>query len=182
MKQLIFPVFLIVFFACNKPKKRVNEITKIEIATGGCFGACQLTAVVIDSSLLYRYYGGELPLALFPKPEQREKLVGYYSAKISRELWDSFNFKLEQINYKQLDTSYEKSVDDESLNVLIHYNNKVKHIKAQSTSLPDSVAKVFYYIIKSYKVVKPERTMDTFEIHRSMPDIRDVRFPPPPGN
>jgi hypothetical protein len=185
MKQLIFLIFIIFLVACSKPNQRHNEITKIEIATGGCFGPCQLTAVVIDSSLLYHYYGGEIRPALFPKPEQREKLVGYYTGIITKDFWDSLNVKLEKINYKQLDTAYERSVDDESLEVFIHYGNKVKHIKAQSASLPDSVAQVFYYIIKSHKLLKLKSTTDTFEIESKihlplpMPNIRKIKFPPP---
>jgi hypothetical protein len=44
---------LVLISACHKQEGRNNEITKIEVATGGCFGPCQYTAVSIDSSLTY---------------------------------------------------------------------------------------------------------------------------------
>ncbi|QEC78232.1 DUF6438 domain-containing protein [Mucilaginibacter ginsenosidivorax] len=178
--------FTILFFlaACNKQSGRNNEITKIEIATGGCFGPCQSTVVSIDSSLSYKYWGGGLSFILPSDTGKKEKLLGYYSAKISRAFWDTLNMKLEHISYKHLDTIYQHSVDDQSLEVFIHYGNKVKRIKAQSASLPDGVGEVLYYIIRSYKIVKPKPTRDTFRFESVQrpfpaPDVRGIRFPPP---
>ena len=39
--------------ACKEREQLINEITKIEVATGSCFGTCPLTVVSIDSSLTY---------------------------------------------------------------------------------------------------------------------------------
>ncbi|NHA07708.1 hypothetical protein G7092_28165 [Mucilaginibacter sp. HC2] len=182
---LIFLLTIVFLSSCDRHARRKNEVKKIEIATGGCFGSCQLTAISIDSSLDYKYFGGDTYFPSPPDAKNNEKLKGYYFAKVSPGFWDTLNIKLEEINYKKLDTSYEHSVDDESLEIFIHYGNNIKHIKAQSVSLPDSIARVFYYIINSYKTIKPKPTRDTFNFesttHRPipMPDIRKVKFPPP---
>ena len=182
---LIFLLTIVFLSSCDKKTQRKNEITKIEIATGGCFGPCQSTVVSIDSSLGYKYYGGDIYFTLSPNTANKGKLKGYYSGKVSKGFWDTINIKLEHINYKQLDSSYEHSVDDESLEVFIHYGNKVEHIRAQSASLPRSVADMFYYIINSYKTIKPKPSKDTFNFESttqrplSIPNIREVKFPPP---
>jgi len=160
-----YPVLLFaiaILSSCGRRAQRKNEITRIEIATGGCFGPCQSTIVSIDSSLSYKYFGGDTYFPLPPELKNNERtLKGYYFAKISQGFWDTLNIKLDEINYKELDTSYRHSVDDQSLEVFIHYNHKIKHIKAQSASLPENVAHVFYYVINSYKTIKPKPTKDT---------------------
>ncbi|MDN3550697.1 DUF6438 domain-containing protein [Mucilaginibacter aquaedulcis] len=186
MKQYLTLLFLIAFLSsCDKHSHRQDEISRIEIATGGCFGPCQSTIVSIDSSLDYRYFGGETYFTLPSDAKINGKLNGYYFAKITPGFWDTLNIKLDEINYKKLDTSYQHSVDDQSLEVFIHYNNKIKHIKAQSASLPENAVHMFYYVINSYKTIKPKPTKDTFnfesEIQRPipMPDVHNVKFPPP---
>jgi len=186
MKQYLTLLLLIAFLSsCNKHAQRKNEITKIEITTGGCFGPCQSTIVSIDSSLDYKYFGGDTYFPLPLDAKNNGKLKGYYSARISPGFWDTLNIKLDEINYKKLDTSYQHSVDDQSLEIFIHYNNNIKHIKAQSASLPDSVAHIFYYVINSYKTIKPKPTKDTFNFESEtqrpipMPNLRNVKFPPP---
>jgi len=160
--------------ACHKQERKNNEIIKIEVATGGCFGPCQYTAVSIDSSLTYKYYGGPV-LSRTNRPEDKFKIEGYYVGKVSRALWDTLNMKLEQIRYKQLDTSYEHTVDDQLLEIIIHYNGQTKHIRAQSASLPDSVAKVFHWISESYQFVKPKTVKDTLQFGTILQYMR----PPP---
>ncbi|WP_295772355.1 DUF6438 domain-containing protein [uncultured Mucilaginibacter sp.] len=159
--------------ACHKQESRDNEIIKIEVATGGCFGPCQYTAVSIDSSLTYKYYGGQV-LSRTNRPEDKFKIVGYYLGKVNKALWDTLNMKLEQIRYKQLDTSYEHTVDDQSLEFIIHYNNKTKHIRAQAASLPNNVGKVFNWISDSYRNLKLRKTQDTPRFETT------IQYPPPP--
>jgi hypothetical protein len=122
-----------------------------------------------------------------PETKHDGKLKGYYAGKITEAFWDTLNIKLEQIKYKKLDTSYQRSFDDQSLEIFIHYGNKVKHIKAQSASLPENVGNAFYYIVNSYKTIKLKATKDTFKFESTiqwpigppMPDIRRVKFSPP---
>lgn len=180
-------IALCLLSACHKKKRRNNDITKIEVSTGDCFGPCQLTAVSIDSSLTYNYYGGETP---FTEPVQDTvKLRGYFTGKVSKAFWDTLNIKLDQIKYQQLDSVYQHSVDDQSLEVLIYYNGKTKHIRAQSASLPDNVRKVIYWIASSYKKVRiiPVKDSIIFHTTEQQPfkvqiDLKDVKFPPPKFN
>lgn len=152
---------VLIVTGCHVPEARHNGITKIEVATGSCFGPCQKTAVSIDSTLAYKYYGGEI---LFPLPPGKsDNLNGYYTGTVSRSLWDVLNSKLEAIHYQQLDTVYKRSVDDQSLEVIIHYQGSTKHIRAQSASLPNNVREVFYWIARSYKQVKIKPSKDTFQ-------------------
>lgn len=171
--------------ACESPARRTNEITKIEVATGYCFGSCQPIVVSIDRSLQFKYYGDSIFVDFSPEPNRGHRLYGYYTGKISRQLWDTLNDSLEAIHFKRLDTAYEHSVDDQSLEIFIHYGkNKLKHIKAQSASLPDSVANTFYFIANSYRKVRLRRATDTLQFdskrsHLSMSNILQVKSPPP---
>jgi hypothetical protein len=85
MKMIcFFLTAIIALTACYKTAKRVNEISKIEVATGGCFGPCQLTAVSIDSSLQYQYYGGDL------LPGKKRKVIkGYFIGRVNESFWDT---------------------------------------------------------------------------------------------
>jgi hypothetical protein len=148
---IVLVLFLVgLLMACNKPlAPRNNEITKIEIATGGCFGPCQFTATSIDSSLSFKFYGGKLL-----QGNKRKVIKGYYSGTISKQTWDTLNMKLEAIHYKKPANRYDHSADDQSLELIIYYQGKVKRITAQDGSLPDSVNKVFYWLADKYKSVK----------------------------
>lgn len=136
----------ILFCSC----RRKSEINKVEIAAGLCFGDCQPVIINIDSSLKYNFYGDKSP---FKSSDSNNRLYGYYTGKIRQSLWDSITNELDKVHYKELDTSYQNSIDDQSLEIFIHHGNKVKHIKAQSASLPKNVAKAFYLIEGSYKNV-----------------------------
>jgi len=146
MRVPILLLFTIILIACNRSIQRNNEITKVELATSSCFGSCAITAVSIDSSLSFEFYGGSHALK-----------KGYYSGKIPLKIWDSINIKLESVNYKNLYIHYLPPNDDQTLELIVHYkNNKIKHILASSFRLAhvknsDSTAKVFYWISNIYK-------------------------------
>ena len=126
----------------KKLKIRSNEISKISFASGGCFGKCPFLAIEVDSSLSYKYYGG----LYSDKP-------GYYTGRISTELWDSINIKFEAIDFKHLDTSYQFSIDDLATQTIIFYADRRKVINAQSASLPKPVDSLLKWIMYSYKKV-----------------------------
>jgi len=155
-------IFLVALFisSCQRQKTRYNEISSIELATGDCFGSCQYTATQIDSSLRFNFLGGPLSSG-----RTRKIIRGNYTGRISSAFWDSLNKKLEYIHYKLLDTSYQQSADDQSLELIVYYHNKIKHVKAQSASLPDSVREVFDWIANSYKSVKLEPVERPFHYH-----------------
>jgi hypothetical protein len=133
-------MIMIVIISCKQDKghPRHNDLERIVFATGGCFGTCPFSAIEIDSSLKYKFYGGKYSLR-----------SGFYTGNITQELWDSLNIKLEKIKYKQLDSCYSHSVDDLAMEVILFFNGQSKHFSAQSASLPDSVYRCFSWILKT---------------------------------
>jgi hypothetical protein len=164
----LFAAIIALYFlsACHKQEPRKNEISKIELATGNCFGPCQRTAISIDSTLAYKFYGGGLS---FPLPPGKDSIVsGYYNGQISQKLWDTLNDRLTKIHYQQLDTSYQEIADAQSVEVVIRYNGRIKHIKTQYASMPDSVRQVFHWIAESYRQVKLKPIKDSIQFETSI--------------
>ena len=144
------------FTACRQNKiqpKRNNEISKVCLATGGCYGKCPFMAIEIDSSLNYRFLG--------VKYAKRE---GLYVGEVTQGFWDTLNMKFESVNYKQLDTMYEHSIDDLSTELIIHYNNKRKRVIGQSISLPDSLRKIYRLLMNTYTRFELNKSTDTIDI------------------
>ena len=190
LRTMKFSIILIVVFiglsACNKIVKKTDEITKVELATGSCFGTCQFTATSIDNEFHYKYFGGSFSFPLPGNKKPKDSYTGYYEGLINRSLWDTLILKLNKIHYKQLDTLYAHSVDDQSLEVIIYYQNKIKHIKAQSASLPDSVLEAFNWIANSYKSIKLKPAKDTLHFETQTQNEfalykipKNLRFMPP---
>lgn len=173
MKRIFFLVSLtaLIIASCNSDKSnniRKNHITKVCFATGGCFGPCPFLAFEIDSSLNYKFFGGKYSTT-----------TGFFKGRVSQEFWDTLNIKFEHINYKQLDTLYEHSIDDLSIETILHFDNKQKHIYAQSASLPDSIMTVFSWLMKSCKNIALIKITDgdtLFETKIQNP----LLMPPPP--
>lgn len=157
---------LTLFISCDNNKHgRQNEIKRVVFATGGCYGHCPIQAIEIDSSLKFKYHGVEYTDS-----------IGFFVGNITNDFWDTLNFKFENINYKQLDSSYEHSVDDLSTEIYIYYNNKVKHIHGQSASLPDSVMTVYLWLMKEIKLLKMQPINDSL----TFPTIVEKPLPMPP--
>jgi hypothetical protein len=162
-------IILLTFYliiSCKNIEKKNNEITKISITTGLCYGTCPIQTVEIDSSLIVKYHGMEFA-----------KRKGYYTGKIKPTDWDSINFRFEKIKYKQLDSVYDYSVDDPPIYLKIYHNNKIKVIRAQSSSLPREVKKTFYWIIDMAKSVKLYKTNDTLNFEK---EHLKLMYPIPP--
>lgn len=149
--------------ACTHKAYKKQQISRVEVATGYRYGPSQKTAVSIDSTLAYHYYGGQT--FHYSPSEKSSMLSGYYTGKVTKAFWDALNVKLNAIRYEQLDTIYRHSIEDQSLEIIIYYQGKVKHIRAQSESLPHDVGKVIYWIADSYKVVKLGPSKDTLAFH-----------------
>jgi hypothetical protein len=148
MSNKTIPYFIVLLFlyCCKLDKKhntKTTEISKICIASGGCYGKCPKLAIEIDSTLSYRFYGGGF-----------SEIKGIYKGKIEKSYWQNICQSLDEIEYEKSDSFYLHSVDDLSIETIIYYSGKKKHIYAQELSLPDSVSKVFIKIINSYKKVK----------------------------
>ena len=179
MKQillLILSLSLIVGCSQTKVDNRKNEITKVIFATDQCYGHCPVQALEINDSLKFKYHG-----VMFTDS------IGFYTGKIEQAFWDILNTKFERINYKQLDSVYDSSVDDSGIELLIYYNQKdVKKIYARTASLPDSIRDVFSWLVKSTKNLKFQNKVDTLifptylEKTPPMPRIpKTLEFKPP---
>lgn len=166
---LIFTILTLLFSCSDNKAKRKNEIKRVVFATGGCFGNCPIQAIDIESSLKVRYHG-----------VQYTDSIGFFIGNITSGFWDTLNIKLENINYKQLDTSYQHSVDDLSTEIYIYGNGKVKHIKGQSASLPDSVMTVYRWLMQKIKHLKlhPSKDSLTFPTNteKPLPEIEAIKF------
>ena len=130
-------------------------------------------SIEIDSSLTYKYYGG-----LYSDKS------GFYTGKISLGLWDSINIGFEKVDFKHLDSSYQRSIDDLATQTIIFYSNGRKIINAQSASLPRSVDSLLDWTMYSYRRVNLVRSRDSLTFYSNLqygvpvpPPIRD--FVPP---
>jgi hypothetical protein len=129
LQHILILVLVIATVACTNTKHRNNQISRIEIATGECYRHCPQIAVSIDSSLTFKYYGGK-----------NAKVKGYYTGDISSQLWDTLNIKLEAIQYKKL--SFQGGLlDDQGIELIIHYQSKVAHIETTINYSSDSIKK-----------------------------------------
>ena len=89
----------------------------------------------------------------------------------------------EQVNYQQLDSSYQHSVDDLSTELFIYYGNKTKHIRGQEASLPDSVMNVYNWLMSNINQLNMQPSTDSlyFPTKIEAPLLwKTVRFIPPP--
>lgn len=140
---------MVMFVACHKRyEKKPGEISTIELATGDCFGPCQLTAIKLDTSLNCQFYGGWAPSF-----NQQKIIKGYYSGKITVAIWDSITKHLQQIKFKKLEHHFPEVNDAQPLEVIIHYANTVTHIWATFSGLPEKVREVCNEIANTYKNV-----------------------------
>jgi len=162
MRQTCTLIILFLSIACNRPVAQKNDIAKIEIATGYCWGHCQKTAVSIDSGLNYKYYGGDGDEGDYSGwiPDsaaayKKSRLHGYYSSKISKAFWDTLNNRMNSIYYQRMDTAYAPASDDQRLEIIIHYNGKIKRITGSLMGFRPKVTAVFFWIINSFRETKP---------------------------
>lgn len=132
-------------------EKRVNKITKIVFATGGCYGECPVMAFEIDSSLLVKFHGVKYT-----------HLNGFYIGKTTSGYWDSLNLRLEDLKFRELDSAYFNSVDDLSTEMYVYYDNgKIKYMEGQSGSLPLRLMGFYNYLMNSILRIDFEQTNDS---------------------
>ncbi|MDP3393071.1 DUF6438 domain-containing protein [Sediminibacterium sp.] len=158
----------------NEAIKRQDQFKTISFATGGCYGKCPFLAIQIDSSLTYKFYGGRYT----------EK-QGFFTAKVTQGFWDSLNIKMEQAKFKQLDTLYNASVDDMSIESYFTYGQIRKPLYGQEMDLPDNIRSVFYWLMDSYKKLQLTK-VDTLLFETKIqfgqgpiPPPKIIKFTPP---
>jgi len=163
-------------FSCNGKKvniQRQNEIHKIVFATGGCYGHCPIQVFSIDSNLTVKYQGVKYT-----------DIKGFYIGSIDRSLFDTLNMKFENVNYKQLDTTYNGTVDGLSTELFIYYGDKIKRITAPLNDLPDSVQVMYNWLLSTQKKFVLSKSNDSIKfetkIEKGLPPIKEtIKFIPP---
>jgi hypothetical protein len=81
--------------------------------------------------------------------------------KITSAFWDTLNIKFENVNYRQLDSVYQRTIDDHSIDMLIYHNDTVKHIRGQEASFPKIVRITYNWLMTSIKQIELQRVTDS---------------------
>jgi len=180
MRYIWCIVIIILLISCRKIDHPKNEIVKIELAqSGGLNSYYRSTAISIDSSLSYKYYGvlnnsGNLD---FPEPK-------FYKGLISEELWDTLNQKFKRIKYKTLDTVDSRGTTDVNyFELIIHWRNGSKRITRIDTGGNYPAIKTLIWLNNTYKNIKLNQVTEPikFEVTCQTPPhikIDQVKFPP----
>lgn len=173
MKPLL-PLILLfcLLFGCTGTGGSSNQkdISRIIFATGYCHGECPFQAIEIDSSLAYKYYGG-----------QYAKHKGYFQGVIANDYWDSLNSDLIKLEYWNLDTIYDNTYDDQSIEIIIYSGNHKKHIRGQNKSLPKNLQNLVTKLSYSVDLAKIKTTKDIIKFETTVQEPLDSvepKFPP----
>jgi hypothetical protein len=171
--RLMLLALILLTYACNDGKSPIKQdnLTRIVFATGYCHGECPQQAIEIDSSLAYKYYGGEFA---------RNK--GYFRGTIGKGFWESLDADLKKPEFLSLNNIYDDSVDDQSVEVIIYRGKSKKHIRGQYESLPNELRHLFATMNSSINLANLKPISDTihFEstIQMRVSKIAEPRFPP----
>jgi len=173
MKTLLTLLLLIcLFYGCTeyKTSSKQNDIFKIIFASGYCHGECPFQAIEIDSSLTYKYYGG-----------QHAKNKGYFRGTIDEGFWESLKNDLKKIEYWNLDTIYDDTYDDQSMEVIIYKGKYKKHIRGQEKSLPKGLQNLLYKLYYSVDLADIKAIRDTIQFESTVQNplkFTGPKFPP----
>jgi hypothetical protein len=171
-----FVLLSLLFTACHKSDKRNNEITKIELAYDGASMLRNGSAMSVDSSLTYSYFGDD--------NTQKE---GFYSGKITQGLWDTLNMKFEHMGYKTLDITEQPKIPDVGyFELVIHWHGGTTHLFRLTGANTDCLLKELQWLQNSYKMVKLHAIKDNISFSTTLqnpppipPISKDFRFVPP---
>jgi TonB family protein len=167
---IVGSILLITFSDCNR-KKEISHppITKICLATDRLSSNLSNLAIEIDSSLKYKFYGGE-----------NASKSGLMEGEITKGFWDTLQEKFTEVKYWNIKESYEDNLVCERppppyfIYAIIHYGKEIEHINL--IGAPDSISNVFYWIMNSYKNIDLKRLPPdeklSFEIQ--LPDTQRV--------
>ncbi|HEY8688537.1 MAG TPA: DUF6438 domain-containing protein [Chitinophagaceae bacterium] len=144
---LFFLFSIIISCSSVKNEKVKTELHKIIITTGDCYGTCPSTITYIDDSLSFYFAGLEFA-------KRNNIPTGYFKGKISDTLWDLINAKTKSLKYQILDSVYNHSNDDQSLQIMFEDSSRAqKIISAQEASLPDTIRSFVYWVADLYKKI-----------------------------
>ena len=153
---IVSVIILAITLGCNSNRGRKlvrqNEIIKIIFATGFCSaGECPSQAIEIDRSLSVKYYG-----------IGNTNKVGFYTGKVSETFWDLLNIKIEESQFKTIDSISYNHPDNMPTEVFIYYgNNEVKHIYGFLSGLPHDLNIAYSWLISSIQKMDLNQTKDS---------------------
>jgi len=173
MKYLTGLFIILILAGCTN-----DEITKVELARSGAW-ADPGAAISIDNTLNYSYYG-------VIDGEHRD----YYVGKATPQFWDSLSRKLEDINFKTIDSTDDMTASDvHYFELIIHWNNtKRRIVRMRLFHRLDSVCNMIEWLNDSYKNIKLKQVNQpiTFETTFQNPPpidsvlLKSTPFKPPP--
>lgn len=157
MKRILIAfVYLIFLFSCDTaPVKRQNEIHKIELSSGPCFGTCKTMYMIFDSSLKYQYYEG----GIF------SDRAGYYKGEFSQGYWDTVNRVFGTINYKNMPDTFSTCCDGAITELYIHYSNSEKQFYGMF--FPVQLNNTISWLYGSSRNIKLEESDSIYFPHRA---------------
>jgi hypothetical protein len=172
VKSAVVLLSILILFACKSENKNEKDtkIDRIVLATGGCNGRCTYQALDINKSLKVNYFGGEF-----------SKLEGDYHLTIKQLIWDTICEKLNQMEIMECDSVYSRSLDDQTIELIIYSGNNMKRIRGQEFSFPDELRILFYEIIDLTKTMDLKKSKKSHQFPTSCQKENDViiEFIPP---
>jgi hypothetical protein len=168
-------IFILILTACRKTPPKSYEIISVELARSGAWSDFGAT-IRVDSSMNYIYFG-----------DKGQIKQGYFAGKISRELWDTLNQRLEKTRFKSVDTTTNLNTKDgEYYQLIVHWTTGKRNILRVGDTSADTILAFCKWMDTTYKLVKLHRLSvnisNRFEtkFHNTYrPTIAQVKFPPP---
>ena len=109
------------FTGCHESVE--NDISKVELAKGTCFGPCVPFAISIDNSFNYKFYADSSFTWNKKKPKQSKV---NYTGIADSQLWSKLINELKHVDYKHPDTTKRIVVADAQHAEIIIYWGKNK--------------------------------------------------------
>lgn len=168
-KAFFLSAIVVALISCentNEPTKSQNELLKIEIALGGGGQVpSPMQVFSIDNELNINYQG-----------VGNTDRIGFYKGQFKQVLWDSLYYKLEEIDFKNLDTTYDHVDDDQTIELFIYHKGGVKHLIAQCTILPNELNEMWYWLKQKVNKTQLHKTSDTLIFETSIIPLYQERI------
>lgn len=172
MKSAVVLLLILTLFACKSEKqpKKNAKIDRIVLATGGCNGRCSYQALDITKNLKMNFFGGKY-----------SELEGDYHSSIKQVTWDTICEKLNQMEIMECDSVYNRSLDDQSIELILYSGKKMKRIRGQEFSFPDELRIHFYGIIDLTKTMHLKKSKQAHQFPTTYQKVNEViiEFIPP---
>lgn len=179
LQKILFATAVSVVAGCStqEPKPRVNEIVKVGLATSGCYGECPFLAIEVDSSLNYKFYGGDY-----------SGKEGFYIGRVTPAFWDILNLLFEQAEHRSFVEPDLHVVDAMVYEFVIRDSDTLRHFGLPDVEFPplpgeeltqdevivQRMRRVLRWLMFSYKGISMNQVNDTLDFETTS------QYPPPP--